>query len=486
VSSQIEQRKALAPLARQELARRRLQDFAVLLVPDYVTSAHTIALCEHLEALERREITRLLVTMPPRHAKSLHCARLFPSWYLGRRPTESIVIGSYGAELAEAHSRRARGFMLDPAWPFPGVSVSPESAAVNRWATTRGGGVLAVGRGGGVTGHGAHLLVVDDPVRDREDADSQVTRESTWAWWREALTTRLMPGAVVLLVQTKWHQDDLAGRVLHSPGADQWTQLSLPALAEEDGDPLGRTGGEALWPEWYPRKRLETLRQEIGERAFLALYQQRPTSEKGGIFRREWMTGTYAELPPSGVTVIQSVDSAFKTGVANDYSVIATWMTDGRFYYLADILRKRLEFPDLVSAIRAQASVWSPSTLIIEDTASAQSAVQQLRRDTSLPIVAVPASGTTKISRAEAISVLFESGRVLLPAQDPSWLPIWIEEHIGFPSAKFDDQVDTTSMALARLRRHSGTSGASVDGDGILGLHERLGDGGGITTDTQF
>ena len=244
-----------------------------------------------------------------------------------------------------------------------------------------------------------------------------------------------MPDAVVLLVQTRWHEDDLAGRILASPSASEWTVLSLPGSAEEH-DPLGRVEGAALWPHWYPAERLHALRAEIGERAFLALYQQRPTSERGGIFRREWMSGRYGELPRGPTTTIQTVDSAFKTGVANDYSVIATWTTDGRFFYLVDVWRQRVEFPDLVAAIQAQAAAHGPSAVAVEDTASAQSAIQVLRRETALPIVPVPAAGSAKISRAGAVSPLFESGRVLLPEQSPGWLGPWIEEHVGFPTAR--------------------------------------------------
>lgn len=478
MSSLAEQRVAVAPLARQELARRRLGDFLSLMLPNYVETPHTRALCGHLEALEARDINRLAVFMPPRHGKSEHASRGFPAWYLGRRPQESVVLASYAAELAEANSRRARGHLLDARWPFPSVSVSPESAAVNRWHTTKQGGVIAAGARGGLTGHGANLLIVDDPVKDREEADSEAIRNSTWAWWTEVAQTRLMPDAVVLLVQTRWHEDDLAGRVLSSPSADEWTVLSLPALAEED-DPLGRAEGDALWSAWYPEGRLQALRSEIGERAFLALYQQRPSSEKGGIFRREWLEGRYAELSRGPTTTIQAVDSAFKTGVSHDYSVVATWATDGRFYYLVDVWRRRVEFPDLVAAIKAQASAHSPSAIVIEDTASAQSAIQQLRRETALPIIPITASGTTKVSRAEAVSPLFEAGRVLLPEQSLAWLGPWVEEHVAFPTGKHDDQVDTTAYALARLRRYGGTSAASIEGESILGAWEApLGDGG--------
>ncbi len=237
--------ETLAPLLQAELARRRLGDFLATLLPSYQAAAHTRLLCEHLERLEAREIRRLIVLAPPRHSKSTHVAQAFPAWYLGRRPSESVIVASYSAELAEAHSRRARGYVADPRYPFE-TRIAADSSAVNRWATTDGGGLIAAGVGGGLTGHGADVLVVDDPVRDREAADSPTIRESTWRWWSEVALTRCQPGAVILLTQTRWHQDDLAGRILNAPGADEWTLLRMPALAEEEEDPLEREEGEAL------------------------------------------------------------------------------------------------------------------------------------------------------------------------------------------------------------------------------------------------
>jgi predicted phage terminase large subunit-like protein len=443
-------------LARHELARRRLGDFLGELLPRYERPAHATRLVEHLEALEAREIQRLMVTMPPRHGKTLHVSQALPAWYLGRHPSEHVILASYAAELAEHNSRRARGFVLDPRWPFPDVSVSAASAAVGRWNTTGGGGCIAAGVGGGITGFGANLLVVDDPVKGREEADSVAIRESIWRWWTEVALTRLQPGAVVLLTQTRWHEDDLAGRVLNGPGAADWTVLSLPALAEES-DAIGRAEGEALWPDWFSADHLESLRMELGERAFAALYMQRPTSERGGIFRREWLAGRYARLA-DGLRVVQAVDSAFKTGVANDWSAIATWATDGAWYYLVDVWRRKVEFPDLVRAIQSQAEAHSPEAVLIEDTAAGQSAIQELRRHTGLPVVAVKA-GSSKVARAEAVSPLFEAGKVLLPEQSPAWLSAWVEEHVSFPTGRHDDMVDTTSIALGRLRSFSRAGG---------------------------
>lgn len=309
-------------------------------MPSYQPARHTVALCEALEALEAREIRRLIVTMPPRHGKTLHASQALPAWYLGRRPSESVILASYAAELAESNSRRARGFVTDPRFPFA-TNVAADSSAVNRWATSAGGGLIAAGVGGGITGFGAHLLIVDDPVKGREEADSAAIRESTWRWWSEVALTRLQPGAVVLIAATRWHQDDLVGRVLNSSGADEWKLLSLPALADDD-DALGRYEGEALWPGWFDEEHLNRLRSEIGERAFSALYQGSPTSERGGVFRREWLAGRYAEPPRGPFRIVQAVDSAFKT-YCGSLSVMGRQPVDALALHLAG--RKRVDEP---------------------------------------------------------------------------------------------------------------------------------------------
>jgi predicted phage terminase large subunit-like protein len=463
--------QALAAVARAELARRRLTDYAALVVPSYERAPHLELLCEHLEALERREINRLIVAMPPRHGKSLHVSQVFPSWWLGRRPRESAILASYASELAEQNSRRARACAQDASYPFPDVRVSDESSAVGRWHTTQGGGVLAAGVGAGITGWGADLLVVDDPVKDAEEASSEAMLERIWQWWTQVALTRLMPNAAVLLTMTRWSEGDLVGRVLESENAGEWAVLALPALAEED-DALGRAEGEALWAARYDRAALDHRRVDLGARAFNALYQQRPSSATGGTFQRTWLTGRYSSLP-EGCHVVQAIDSAFKTGTANDWSVIATWATDKRFYYLLDVERGKWTYPELVKGIKREAEEWSPRAIVIEDAASGQSAIQTLADETRLPVVGVTPKGS-KVSRAEAVSPLFEAGRVLLPEQSPPWLEPWVEQHVGFPGARHDDMVDTTSIALERLRgtRRSGAGVAGV----VRRAHFRVGE----------
>jgi predicted phage terminase large subunit-like protein len=448
-------RAAVAPFAREELARRRLPDFLGLMHHDYRPAAHTQLLCEHGEAVEAGEIDRLMIFLPPRHGKSLHVSQALPAWFLGRQPRKNVILASYADELAHKNSRTARGFLEDDRWPFE-TRLSAQSHAAGRWNTTDGGGVIAAGVGAGITGQGADLMVLDDLIRDRADADSQAIRESTWAWLGQVAMTRLHRGAAVVYATTRWHEDDPAGRLLDSPGGSRWVVLRLPALAEED-DPLGRIEGEPLWPSEFDVEHFAEQRELMGPRAFAAVHQQSPTPEKGAIFERPWFDGRYAKVP-EGLRIVQAVDSAFKTGVAHDYSVIATWGTDRRFFYLLDVRRAKMAYPQLVQAIKDEAAKWAPHRILVEDQASGQSVVQSLKAETGLPVVPVPAEGS-KISRAESVTGLFEAGKVLLPEQSPAWLHDWIEEHVKFPGGKHDDCVDTTSHALRWMRGSSKTGG---------------------------
>jgi len=424
------------PNLRREKARRGLSAFCAQMDPAYSPARHTNVICDHLEQVERGEIDRLAMFLPPRHSKTYHVSQRFPAWYLGRNPDHQLILASYGAELAESNSRVVRNLLSDQRYPFE-TRVAADSSAVSRWGTDSKGVVIAAGVGGAMTGFGAHLLVIDDPVKGREEADSETYRERAWEWYAEVARTRLMPGGKIVLCQTRWHEDDLAGRILAN--GDRWTMVEMPAVSPD---------GLALWPEWFGSDTLQDIKTDIGSRAWNALYQQRPTAEEGGMFKRAWFVHRYAATPTLPY-VILSVDSAFKTGVMNDYSVIATWGSDGTSYYVLDVWRDRVEFPDLRAAILNQAARQSPQGIYIEDTAAGQSIIQDLRRDTHLPIVPVKVTAA-KEARAAACTPICEAGKVLLP-MGASWVTDWIDEHAAFPTGVHDDMVDTTSMALQKL-----------------------------------
>ena len=226
----------IAPLreaARAECARRHLIDFQARMDRDYKRARHLVALADHLEAVDRRDLDKLIVCIPPRHGKSRTIAQDFVAWTLGRDPSQQIILASYGAELAEQHSRRAREMISDERYPFADVQVDNTSRAAARWATNRGGLVRASGVGGSLTGFGAHLLIIDDAVKDVEAAESALIRESEWSWYSTVAETRLNARGAQVVVGTRWHDDDIIGRLLNSPGAHQWTTLIFPAIAKK-------------------------------------------------------------------------------------------------------------------------------------------------------------------------------------------------------------------------------------------------------------
>lgn len=446
---------------RAELARRELGAFCERLDPTYERSRHADLLIRHLEAVERGDVRRLAVFMPPRHSKTYHVSERFPAWLLGREPTAQVILASYGAELAERNSRVVRNLLRDERWPFRGVRVAEDSAAVNRWSTNHGGIVVAAGVGGAMTGFGAHVLIVDDPVKGRLEADSEVTRETTWNWYTEVARTRLMPGGRIVACQTRWHEDDLAGRILNSSGAADWTVLDLPALAPADQpDPLGRRPGEPLWPEWYDGDALDEIRRDLtseqGSRAWHALYQQRPTADEGGLFKRAWFAQRY-DAAPERMHVVLAVDAAYKTGVANDYSAIVAAGTDRLDHYVLDVRRERLEYPELRRAIVDAAAQWRPTCVLIEDTAAGQSAIQELRRMPGLPPIVPMKVTASKQARATAVAPLAEAGKVKLPS-GKNWTGALLDELAAFPAGRHDDQVDALVLALQRLAEVAASS----------------------------
>ena len=439
-------------------AAHSLEEFIGTINPYYERAPHAHLLAQHLEAVERGEIRRLIINMPPRHGKSLHVSEYFPAWYLGRNPRKKVILASHTAELAYTASRRNRDHFKDALWPFPKVQLSAAAQAATKWETSVGGECFAVGVGGAIPGHGAHVLIIDDPISGVEDADSILIREKMWKWFISDARPRLQPGGSIILMHTRWNEDDMVGRILNSKGAGDWTVLSLAAICDDpEHDPLGRKEGEPLWPAWYDAEELTSVEnEEIDLRGWMAQYQQRPVHEAGNMFHRDW----WQEYDPAVLQLMglkpsfSSVDSSFKDGVENDFSVIATWgVLDGKAY-LMDLWRARVQFPQLVDAARNVFGKWR-APLVIEDKASGQSLVQALSQGDmnhpSIPVIPQPIEkNQSKISRAERVTRYVEAKRAYLP-KDAPWKLDFVEEHAVFPNGKHDDQVDTTSIALRRI-----------------------------------
>jgi predicted phage terminase large subunit-like protein len=298
-----------------------------------------------------------------------------------------------------------------------------------------------VGIGGGLTGRGFNVGIIDDPVKDAEEAESLILREKVWEWYLKVFRTRAAPGAAIIVVMTRWHQDDLVGRLLQQakdhPDADQWNVLHLPAIKD----------GQALWPERYPISELNKIR--AGDpRGFESLYQGNPTIAEGQIIKREWWK--YFNNPPAFTRIIHSWDTAFKDKAQSDYSVCTVWGEASNGYCLLDLWRSKAEFPELVRTAKALYERDHPHAVVVEDKASGQSLVQELQRNTRIPVIPFKID-RDKVARANAITPLLQSGRVYLPESAP-WLYDFIEECSGFPNYTHDDQVDSMTQALAYLR----------------------------------
>ena len=385
----------------------------------------------------------------PTHNSNLS-SEIFPAWYLGHKPKHQVMFTTYGQDLADGFGRKVRNAVGDPRHvrAFAESILSEDSKSAQRFNTTAGGVYYAVGAGGAVTGRGADLLLIDDPLKNREEADSRLMRDKLWDWYASTAYTRLMPGGAVVLIQTRWHEDDLAGRLLN--GEEQWEVVNLPAIAEP-GDALGRREGEALWPARYDAQALERIRTTIGEREFTALYQQRPSPLDGALFRRDWIQRRKA--PGSGVRIAMGVDLALSTKTSADYTAIVVMARDefGKLYVL-DAVRERVDFPGALRLIRLVADKWNPKAIAIEQVAYQAVVVQELLRSTTLPIKGVTPD-RDKVTRAQPLALRYEQGLVF-HEQLPSWFE---DELLAFPQGVHDDAVDAAVYAYQAVMSMRGS-----------------------------
>jgi predicted phage terminase large subunit-like protein len=406
-----------------------------------------------LEQVELGETDRLIITCPPRHGKSVITSTLYPAWFLGRNPSQSVITSSYSQELSSDWGRRVRDLVSDPLHKacFPKSVIAEDNASVHKLGLAPGGSYFAVGSGGSITGRGADVFVVDDAIKGRNEAMSSTERRNLQTWFESVAYTRLQPQGRIVVIGTRWHENDLIGWLLREHAEDGWRLVSLPAVAEP-GDALGREEGAPLWPERFNLSALERIRIAIGSAAWLAEYQCRPVAEGGNIFRRDWfMTYPWRERQET-LQIVLSVDSAFKKTESADYSVIQAWAETKTGYFLLDQWRARADFSELLGRAIAWGEAYSPHYVLVEDAASGQSLVQMLQSETKLPILPVKPLGD-KQARAHSVSPLVESGRVFVPDQAP-WLTDFLDEMTSFPSAPHDDQVDAASQALAYLKEH--------------------------------
>lgn len=444
-----------------------------------VTSSGKWNLAKHLDLIDQAVVDaiagrgpkRLVVSCPPRHGKSELISHHTPAWFLGMFPDKQVMLASYEATFAETWGRKARDILEDHGKALYGVEVRQDARAQDRWYTTEGGVMAASGIGGRFTGMGADLMIIDDPVKNAEDARSPRLREKQWDWWQSTAYTRLHPGAVVIVLMTRWHEQDLGGMLLTDIPADgePFTEIRLPAVAEAD-DPMGRDVGEALWPARYDEKALAAIKQTVGAYWWAAMYQGRPAPEGGDMFRREYFRPELAEIPAEdGIKWVRFWDLAgteARAGSDPDYTAgcLLGRMRNGSLI-LADMVRVRhnpmqLEQTVLATAKRDREFLGHvPICIEKEPGASGKIVIDHYTRNVLQGFTVRGRQVTkNKVVRADPVAALAEGGNV--KAVKGKWNADFYYEAEQFPNGAHDDQIDAFSGAYAELidgRRPSST-----------------------------
>ena len=460
-------KRKVSEQARLELARRCLLDFTLQTFPKYEVSWHHRLICETLDKFAKKEIRRLIVTMPPRHGKSELVSRRLPALILGQNPDARIIATSYTSTLASRMNRDVQRILDDSKYKqvFPGTALFDSNVrTISKGTYLRNSDIFEIvnhsgyyqsaGVGGAITGMGCDFGIIDDPIKNRAEAESITYREAVWDWYVSTFYTRLEKDGSVLITVTRWHEDDLVGRLLEAqnndPDADRWHVINLPAIAERAtaGDP--RQPGDALWPGKYSEADLRSIKATLGSYEWTGLYQQQPSSPEGMLLRREWWQ-YYRQAPERFDEVIQSWDCTFKDSDGTDYVVGQVWGRKGADKYLLDQTRDRMDMPTTLRAVEQLTAKWPAAGIkLIEDKANGPAVIAMLKNKISGLIPVEPLGG--KMVRVQAVSPDIEAGNVYLPQGAP-WVKDFVEECAAFPNGKHDDQVDAMSQALSRFSR---------------------------------
>ena len=441
---------------KKELARESFLPFVNDMWSAFIAGRHHKIMAEAFERVASGDLKRLIINMPPRHTKSEFASFLFPAWYLGKFPEKKIIQTAHTAELAVGFGRKVRNLVGSPDYQrIFQTKLSTDSKAAGRWNTNKGGEYFAIGVGGAVTGKGADVLIIDDPHSEQEAMQGNpAVYDRVYEWYSSGPRQRLQPGGSIVLVMTRWSTRDLTGQIIENSIAregDEWEVIELPAIMPS---------GKPLWPEFWKKEELESIKAEIPVSKWEAQYQQNPTSEEGAIVKREMWRIWEKDNPPQCDFIIQSWDTAFEKSNRADYSACTTW---GVFHHpnesgdlianliILDAFRDRMEFPELKRTAYEMYKEWSPDALIVEKKAAGAPLIYEMRQ-IGIPVSEyTPSKGSDKIARVNAISDLFASGLVWCP--NKRWAEEVMEEMASFPNGAHDDLVDSTTQALLRFRQ---------------------------------
>jgi predicted phage terminase large subunit-like protein len=464
------------------------------MTPEEPPAAHHEWFCDRYMEMERRDLMRACFSTPPGHAKTKFFTRYGPAWYLGRNPNHRYLQGGHSQAFAENEfGKYVRDIIADPRYRevFPNIDISSRSGAAGNWRLDGGrGGYVTKGAGQSIAGYRAHIGGIDDPFGSREDAQSPTIRAKVSAWLFTDFRTRLLPFSPLFIVATRWHPEDLIGLVENLNKQNKglkWQIFNLSAVIESElemaQDPMGRGMGEALWPEFYGIDELMELKATLPSNDWFALYKGQPRDIEGNAVKSGWFQ-RYTSLPsryqapsnynPTGTPneikrVVISVDCANKDTARAAYTVITVWIEDfHKRHYLAEVVRKKMEFMEMVSTIESTAIRWDANAILVEDQGAGTQYIQQRATLAPAPVIKIDVDNKSKEFRFDGVLPMIESGQVYLP-RFASWLADYEHELLSFPDSTYKDQVDSTSQYL-KWSRGSGRYGTrKLKGTNIKG-----------------
>jgi len=447
-------KQAQIKLGLREKAQEEFMPFAHHVYENFIEGYHHRVIAKKLELVAQGKLKRLIINMPPRHSKSEFASYLMPAWFLGRNPKLKIIQATHNTELAVRFGRKVRDLLDDPAYKeiFPKTGLKEDSKSAGRWSTSVGGEYFAAGVGAAVTGRGADLFIIDDP-HSEQDALSESAFDNAYEWYTSGPRQRLQPGGSIILVMTRWGKKDLTGRLLAAQGgdamSDQWEVVEFPAILPSD---------KPLWPEFWEKDALLSIKASLPVAKWSAQWQQEPTSAESAIVKREWWKMWEKEEIPQIKYIMQSYDTAFSKKESADYSAITTWGVfqpeeggpDNIILMAAE--RGRWNFPELKEHAYQEYEYWEPDMVLIEAKASGTPLMDELRLRGIPALSYSPNKGNDKITRMHMAAPMFEAGRVWAPA-DKKFAEEVIEEVASFPYGDHDDFCDSMTMAILRFRQ---------------------------------
>jgi predicted phage terminase large subunit-like protein len=446
---------------RQTLAQDDFLSFIAAIDPNYKFGTHLKRLGTLLMEVETNIKNRIAVSMAPRMGKSQMISIYYPAWYLGKHPDHKVIVASHTADLAVVMARKVRNLINTPEYKaiFPQTNIASDAKAAAQWNTTKGGEYFAIGVGGALAGRGAHLIIADDPLSEQDiKAGNTTSLDNAYEWFSAGLRTRLMPDGKICVLHTRWHQRDLIGRLIKdsamNEGGDTYETFEFPAILNE-----GTENEKSIWPEQWSIESLQQTRASMHHIMWqwYAQYQQNPTAAEAAIIKRDWIRWWTKDDPPKIDFMVQAFDTALTTKERSDFSVCHTWGVweneeDGtQNVILLNKVKGKYEFPELKAMAHDQYKVWEPDSVIVEAKASGQPLIDEMRRSGIFVQDFSPGKGQDKIARLNAVADMFASGHVWFP--ENAWAAATVEEILAFPAGEHDDEVDTMTLALMRIRK---------------------------------